>query len=476
MTISNCIINMKSIFKFKSIKYLSLAAFLSLGMTSCSDEDSPVDPYFSIDGVSSNLVIDASGFSLSSFDSGKIYDIKARGNWELRPVEGAEPEWARIYPLTGSDDGVIRVYVDSNSLVQRRKVEYNVYINGILQDYVITIDQDPTPAKITLSTDQIRLKTAGGEGTVKVTSNVEWSLEYDQSLSWLQVERDGDYINVKAPVENLSGAALNTVLTIRGHEPYENTTFDIKVVQLFALYSEDFSWIGDTDREPVCWNTSSEPRLDQWASKFADKVDDPSILTAWTGMKMSENKVLCFASHNYIKFGSSVRAGNMCSPAIKSIDGAINATISWSMAGFTTKKDVHVDGNEFYVALLGPGRIVEATAHGTSQSWIEKGFTIPYSSTGEGDVYDVWLSEISGFKIGSDGYFSTSDMTGLKVWNAPESSFSIKVEGMTNSTRVVFIGADADKVTGYDGRDWLNSYGSYSDCRKLFDNYMVEPE
>lgn len=468
---------MKSIFKFNSLKKLSVAVCLLLGMTACSDDDAPEgEPYFSIDGASSNLVIDASGYSMESFDSGKIYDIKARGNWELRPVEGMEPDWARIYPLSGSDDGVIRVYVDSNSLVQRRKVQYNVYINGLLQDYVLTIDQDPTPAKITLTTDQIRIKTSGGEGTVKVTSNVDWNLEYDESLSWLKVSRDGDYIKVSAPEENVSGKSLNTVLTIRGAEPYENTTFEIKVMQLYALYSEDFSWIGDTDREPVCWNTSSEPRLDQWATKFVNNVEDLSIITGWTGMKMSENKVLTFASHNYLKLGSSTRAGNICSPAVRNIEGEITAIVSWSMAGFTTKKDVHVDGNEFYVGILGPGRIVEAVANGASEGWIARNVIMPYSSTGDGDVYDVEISEVAGFRIASDGYFSTSDPSGLKVWNAPESSFSIKVEGMTNTTRIVFIGAEPDKVNGLDGRDWLNTYGTYSDNRKLFDNFMVEPE
>lgn len=467
---------MKSILKSYSIKVIALVACFGFGFVACNDEEPAGETYFRIDGADSNLVIDASGYSLDSFDSGKIYDIKARGNWELRPVEGEEPEWARVYPLTGSDDGVIRVYVDVNSLVQRRQSVYNVYINGILQDYTLTIDQDPTPAKIVLTTDQIRLKTGGGEGSIKVNSNIEWNLEYDNTLSWLNVSREGDVIKVNAPSENVSGGPLNTVLTIRGVAPYENTTFEIKVIQLFALFSEDFSWIGDTDREPVCWNTSSEPRLDQWATKFKDNVDDLSVITGWTGMKMSENKVLVFASHNYLKFGSSVRTANLCSPAIKSIEGEINATISWSMAGFTTKKDVHVDGNEFYVCLMGPGRIVDATSNGKSESWIEKGFKIPYSSTGEGDVYDIELSEIAGFKIGSDGYFSTSDPTGLLVWNSPESMFSIKVEGMTNATRVVFIGGDADKVNGLDGHDWLNSFGSYSDNRKLFDNFVVEPE
>ena len=46
-----------------------------------------------------------------------------------------------------------------------------------------------------------------------------------------------------------------------------------------------------------------------------------------------------YSRHNYILFGTSNKcAGNICSPAIASIEGAINATVSWSMAGFTSAK------------------------------------------------------------------------------------------------------------------------------------------
>lgn len=472
-------INMKSIVKFSCKKHISLG-FLCLAfvMSSCSDNDTPSEGlYFTLDGVTgTHVTIEATGNSLESFDSGKVYEVRARGAWELRPVEGAEPEWARIYPLKGSDDGVIRVYMDLNPEARRRQVDYNIYINGIRQDYLLTIEQDPTPIQMTMSADQIRIQTSGGEGMIKVTSNVDWTVEYDESLDWLKVTRDGDYVKVSAPSENMSGSTLNTIITVRAVEPYQDTTLEIKVMQLFALYSEDFSWIGDTERNPVCWNTSNEARLDQWETKFKDAVEDMSVITGWSGMKMSEGKVLIFASHNYLKFGSTARSASLCSPAVKSIVGEINATVSWSMAGFTTKQDFHVDGNEFYVGILGPGRIVEATAYGESSARVDKTVKIPYSSTGGGDVYDVELTEVAGFKIGPDGYFSLSDPTGLKVWNAPESSFSIKVEGMTNATRFVFVSCEPEKVNGLDGKDWLNSYGSYSDNRKLFDNFMIEAE
>lgn len=467
---------MKSIFKNNSIKYLSIVAFLSLGMVSCSDDEPVDDPYFSIDGVSSNLVIDASGNSLESFDSGKIFDVKARGDWELRPVDGEEPEWARIYPLTGSDDGVIRVYVETNSLIQRRQSVYNLYINGILQDYTLTIDQDPTPAKMTLNTNTIHLKTAGGESSVKVTSNVDWTLEYDESLNWLNVRREDNFIYFTAPSVNNTGGRLSTKVVVCGLPPYEDSRLEINVTQLFALYSEDFNWFGDDSKEPVCWNTSGEPRLDQWPSKFADKVSDPAILTAWTGMNIASGGVICYATHNYLKMGTGQRAANLCSPAIPAIEGAVNVNVSWSMAGFTKKNNERADGNEFYVGILGPGRITEAIANGTSDGWVDKTVKIPYSSTGAGTVYDTEISEVAGFRIGSDGFFSTNDMTGLNVWNAPESQFSIKVEGMTNATRIVFIGCEPDKVNGLGECDWLNTFGSYADNRKLFDNFVVEPE
>lgn len=468
--------------KVKDIIYrLSVIAGVALTVSplcACSDDDndgSTVNPYFMVDGVEGRIIMDASGTGMESFTSGKEYDVKACGEWTLVPEGGVESDWVKVYPLHGTDEGVIRIYASANDLTSRRVASYDLVINGVKQPSPLIVDQDPAPANFRLSSDNIRINTSGGNAVFTVDSNVEWTLDFDDNVGWLRVVRDGNAVTVTAPDANDSGHKRSATIYVRGLEPYEDVVLPVTVTQLYAIYSEDFSWIPNTQSPALCWvSPSNESRVDQWPKKFTDSVEDPSVLTAWSGVMTNDGKVLAYSSYNYIKLGSSTRSGNICSPAIESIDGSINVLVSWSMAGFCKKTNERVDGNMFYAAILGPGHIVQADAHGKSSAWIETGFSIPYSSTGDGHEKDVELTEIAGFEIGPDGYFDTNDKTGLLVWNSPESRFSMKVEGMTSDTRIVFIAGEAGNVTMLN--DWLNTNGTCADSRKLFDNFMIEEE
>ncbi len=91
-------------------------------------------------------------------------------------------------------------------------------------------------------------------------------------------------------------------------------------------------------------------------------------------------------------------------------------------------------------------------------------------------MHDIDLTEAARFYIGKDGYFDVdTDPTGLEVWKNPESMFSMKVDGMTAETRIVFIACDADNLTMETGEGWDVREGNskYKSNRKLFDNFKV---
>lgn len=471
----------------KAIHYIlcSLSLVTATTLFSCkeSDDEPKGDPFFYIGGVEVPMTIhltangsvntsDATG--MSDLTSGIKYDVEACGAWSLVPVDGEEPEWGRLYPLQGNDEGIIKAYASANEMTAKRSIQYRVFINGIEQPEYLTLIQDQAPANFSLSANNITLKTEGGFATLTVTSNVEWTLEYDTTLDWLNVQRDGDVITFTAPSPNETGAHLVTTVNIRGVAPYDDAVYPITVTQLSVLYSEDFSWLPCTTFPPTCWGTpDNSKRIDLWPKAFGDLVDDPSLLTAWTVVDDADAAAPTFAYFNYIKLGGSARAGNICSPAIPSIEGAINTIVSWSMVGHCTAKNVRSDCNDFTVAILGPGRITEAIANGNSTAKVATGeFTIPYNSAATTSVCDIYLTEIATFTIGVNGYFTTADPTGLLVWDDPDTQFSIKVEGMTSATRIVFIGSEGDKVTMLNG--WTTSNGNHSDARKCFDNFKVE--
>lgn len=476
---------MKTKYLIKNIPLHAIAVLTAVAVFSCKeDDDQPGgEPFFYIGNVEEAMTIpmDANGTvtasdatGMNDFTSGIQFDVEANGNWTLEPVDGSEPDWARLYPLCGQNEGIVKAYASPNTETAQRSVQYKVFVNGIEQPVRLTLVQDKAPAQFTLSSNNITLKTEGGSAILTVNSNVEWEIDYDRTLDWLTVSRDGNTVTFTAPKPNDTGAHLVTTVTIHGIGEYADVSYMVTITQLSVLFSDDFSWLPCTTTPPACWQTpDNSKRIDFWANAFASAVDDPAILTAWTAVDDASAAAPTFAHFNYVKLGGTSRCGNICSPAIPSIEGAINATVSWSMAGHCTAKNVRSDCNDFTVAILGPGRITEAIAHGNSTAKIATGeFTVPYNSEGKTSVCDVYLTEVATFTIGTNGYFTTSEPTGLEVWNNPDSQFAIKVEGMTAQTRIAFIGSDGDKVTMLN--NWTTSKGPHSDARKCFDNFKVE--
>ena len=452
-----------------------------LSLTSCKDDDDTMtgDPYFFIEGAEDGVIhMVQKGLAQNdwAFGKGDHYIVRANGSWEIVPADGGEmPEWMKIYPLKGKDEGKIRFYAVANPKAEVRTAEFSVMINGTEQQR-IRLEQDPTGPTLTLSADRIQLQQGGSFNDVTVTANYDWTVD-EPAQSWLSVTRNDNTLTIGTSEANSTGAERSCSVVIRGTGSNSSLETRIEVTQLDAIFFDDFSWalpMNGTDvYEPtaVCWGTENV-RLD----KLVDPVK--SANPGWTAVMCSDASnpgPFTYARFNYILFGTSnKKAGNIVSPAIKELQGAVNATVSFSMAGFTSAKNAKEVGNEFWVAVLGPGRVVAAQANGKSTAAVMSGnCSIPYVSAGEGTPadYDIDLTEAAKFTIGKDGYFDTGEPTGLEVWKNPESMFSMKVEGMTNKTRIVFIAADADKVSIL--TEWNMSAGSYKSGRKLFDNFKV---
>ncbi|MDE7442798.1 MAG: hypothetical protein K2M65_01395 [Muribaculaceae bacterium] len=469
---------------FKTSGLMAAGLFVTgcvLGLTSCKEDETFVgDPYFLIEGAEDGVVhMSQKGLAQDkwAFGVGDHYIVRANGSWEIVPADGEMPEWMKIYPMTGKNEGKIRFYAVANPMAEIRAAEFVVMINGVPQEQRLRLEQDPAGPSLTLSADRLQLQQGGSFNQVTVTANYEWGVD-TPAESWLTVTREDNILTIGTSEANTTGAERSCTVVIRGVGSNSNLETNIEVTQLDAIFFDDFSWaIPDNGKDPipdrvaVCWGTENV-RIDKLSAEV--NAANPG----WTGLMCSDASntgPFTYARFNYILFGTSnKKSGNIVSPAISSIEGTVNATVSFSMAGFTSAKNAKEVGNEFWVAILGPGKIVEAKSNGTSTAAVMSGnCKIPFVSTGTGGPadYDIDLTEAAKFTIGKDGYFDTKDDTGLEVWKNPESMFSIKVEDMTNQTRIVFIGADADKVNLLS--EWNMSAGSYKSGRKLFDNFKV---
>ncbi len=489
--------NLKNIFPIKQAFALTvIIAGMTTGFTSCKEDDNTVagDPYFYVEGAEDGIVhMNVTGLAQDkwSFGAGDHYFVRSNCRWQIVPVDGEMPEWMKIFPLEGTGEGVLRFYAVNNPMAEVRSAEFRVIINGTEMDRRLVLAQDPSGPTLTLTADNLLLQQAGSFSEVIVTANYEWEVEGDPDQTWLSVSRDGNKLTIGTDQSNKSGAERTATVIIRGTGSNSTITTPINVTQLDAIFFDDFGWCftpvnttGDYCDEPnldavVCWGDQLL-RMDKWIDPV--KSANPGW-TAVRGTKSSTAGPYTYSRYKYILFGTSNKcAGNICSPAISDIEGTVNATVSWSMAGFTSAKNAKEAGNEFWVSILGPGRIAAVNANGKSSAEIMTGqCTIPYESTGntpadKAGVHDIDLTETARFFIGKDGYFDcATDPTGLEVWKNPESMFSIKVEGMTAATRIVFIACDADNLTMETGEGWDVRAGNskYKSNRKLFDNFKV---
>ena len=453
----------------------SLMVGAATGLTSCKeDDDYTGEPFFRIEGSDDCVVhIGVNGLAQTSwaFSTGEHRFVRANGKWQLIPVNEEDSEWMRVYPLEGEGEGILRFYAIANPVAEVRTAEFRVLLNGVEQPQHLVLAQDACGPVLNLSADILQLQQSGGSQDITISANYEWEVEADPTAPWCTVTRVDDTITIGTTEPNHTGADRTAAIIIRGTGDNYDVTKTINVTQMNAYFFDDFSWVYnpgvDLATDIICY--SSGTRLDKIAAEVAN--NNPG----WTGVgDINNEKVLCgyaYARYHFVVLGTLENyIGNMCSPKLD-INGTVNATVSFSMAGFCTKKNVR-DGNEFWVALLGPGRITGYTAGGTSTGEIMTGnCSIPYTSTGEGTNHDVDLTEAARFFIGSTGYFDTGEPTGLQVWNSPDVQFSINVEGMTKDTRVVFISCDADKVTMLNG--WIVSNGLYISGRKCFGSYKV---
>lgn len=469
---------------------------MATGFISCKEDDNAVtgEPYFFVEGAEDGVVhMNVTGLAQDkwAFGAGDHYFVRSNCPWKIVPVDGEMPDWMKIFPLEGTGEGILRFYAISNPMAEVRSAEFRVILNGVEMERHLVLSQDPSGPILTLTADNLQLQQGGSFNEVIVSANYEWEVETDADITWLSVVRDGNKLTIGTDQPNHSGAERSTQVIIRGTGSNSSITTPINVTQLDAIFFDDFGWCytptnttADFCDEPdltavVCWGDQNL-RLDKWIDPV--KSANPG----WTAVRGTSSKSAgpyTYSRYNYILFGTSNKCGgNICSPAITAIDGSVNATVSWSMAGFTSAKNAKEAGNEFWVSILGPGRITAVNANGKSLAEIMTGeCTIPYESSGntpadKAGVHDIDLTEAARFYIGKDGYFDVdTDPTGLEVWKSPESMFSMKVEGMTAQTRIVFIACDADNLTMETGEGWDVRAGNskYKSNRKLFDNFKV---
>ncbi len=413
-----------------NIKIKTLAAGLMMfaagvSMTGCSDDDNDNkvrESFFRVEGLE-NYRIPEKGLSDDKFANGKKAVVRSSGRWSFTAADEETESWARVFPMEGEDDGIIHLYADGNESPISRTATYRVFLDGVEQSEPFAFVQKGSEPYLSVDTRLLTFKRAGGELSVTVTANCDWdcSVSGEDATVFTAVRTSATKATVRADRLNNNGRNLNAVLSITGKGEFSHLRNDIDLVQLYATFFDDFSWL-ESDAGIFGWkiDTSSktkEVRIDKWSD--AEKAHGWTSQSTWL-----------YSRTGFIKFGKGGYGGDVASPAVESLADNTNATISWKALGYGTTKNVRDDCDIFYVGILGKGTITSCSECG------ENGYSIAYKDE---NGLDVTLDAVQ-FTLPSLAWLIPGiDPTAIEVWQYPTSLFSINVTGIDSKSRIVFV-------------------------------------
>ncbi|MDR1336267.1 MAG: BACON domain-containing protein [Tannerella sp.] len=104
-------------------------------------------------------------------------------NWSV--VRAGDAPWLTLTPTAASGNGTVHITAMPNTDVTARRDTLTVFGGGIARKVIIT--QEAVPSLLTVSTDSIGFASGGGQDSISVASNIDWTVVRTGAAPWLTV-------------------------------------------------------------------------------------------------------------------------------------------------------------------------------------------------------------------------------------------------------------------------------------------------
>ena len=187
----------------KKLNYLLFVATMALAFVGCRK---PVEVSFD----TTLQAINAQGGSIEML-------LKSNGEWTINPTA----EWIRVTPTAGKGDATLTLTAEANMTGEDRATEVKAVTKDNIATLILTQGHVAQPQHyLTVTPKEFRCGSAGGEVTVEVLSNIDWTVTAPQWITCSVTEGsnnatviltvnpvDGDFIEMRE-AEVLFGSQL----------------------------------------------------------------------------------------------------------------------------------------------------------------------------------------------------------------------------------------------------------------------------
>lgn len=191
----------------KNIYKLGILFLAAVGASACVQE-TPADPYFSIEGDHVSYSVNYEAVEKAN---AKVFTVRSNKPWEL--VAAQEYDWLKAFPNKGEGDGQFCFIIKANNSTEAREAIFTLMVDGEAQTTVFTVSQGPR-----------------GEFVKAAEDN--FTLGYSEALLKLKVER-----NVQIELNTISddSNANGSWITLAAEQPEAEDSLYIKVAESTLL-------------------------------------------------------------------------------------------------------------------------------------------------------------------------------------------------------------------------------------------------
>ena len=362
--------------KFKIALILPLMAAFSQTFISCEDDDK-ITPEFIIEGNPTSFDFAPEAFGVSDGyidrDNAARYTVRSNSYWHVE-IDGEAADWVKVFPKEATGDAYFCVGVEENTRFDARTVNIKLIIDGQAEPVIIPVNQKGAAPKLQASR-RITVTAAGGETSVNVVANLDWTAEKidDPDSEWLQVKGVTESsIILDATAREIDEPRTARVALLCPRVPEKNDTLTIVQYGPSVLLYEEFDWLSGYPMSGNTWySTSGSQRMDSWTdSELANGW------SCWTGKatvggSTSSNPTVyggAINNNGWAKLGRTSVNGNLASPRLLSIPEGVKMDVKVSfnacpyVATGKASKSSAYDSNRLYVFVYGGGEIEGANS------------------------------------------------------------------------------------------------------------------